>query len=72
MSKKICCPKCKSENIRSVDNQPLHYASKSEVAVTPSMRIDTEIYITLICDDCNPMAKSDGYFTKIFDLIPRN
>ena len=62
MSKEICCPKCQGSNIRGVDNQPLFYPSKKDV-INGVANIDTEIYMTLICDDCNPMAKSDGYFS---------
>ena len=73
MEKKVCCPKCKGENVRAVDNQPLYFASKDEVkAGGDTMRYDTELYMTFICDDCNPMAHSAGYFTKIFSLIPKD
>lgn len=70
MKNSVCCPKCQGTNVRSVDNQPLNHPSQREVkSGVPNW--DNEIYMTFICDDCNPMAESGKYFTLIFDLVPK-
>lgn len=70
MSKEICCPKCQGSNIRSVDNESSYHPSKQDVE-RGVPRWDNELYMTFICDDCNPMAVSDGYFKIVFDLTPQ-
>jgi hypothetical protein len=70
MPNNVCCPKCQNKNVRSVDNQPLNHPSKREVEQgVPNW--DNELYVTFICDQCNPMAVSDKYFTLIFNLVPQ-
>lgn len=50
------CPKCDSEKVRSYDNQPLHHPEKSEMKSIEDynqMGVDYEIYISMVCDDCD-------------------
>lgn len=65
MSKKINCPNCKSDNVRSVDNQPIWHPTASDIKNGVS-RYDNEIYISFTCDNC----KSDN-FTVAFDIVPK-
>ncbi len=51
-AKEIECPHCNSENVRAYDNQPLCHPSKKDIE-SGSFRIDTEIFIDVICDKCN-------------------
>lgn len=68
MSNAVCCPKCHGTNVRSVDSESSYHPSKGEVA-NGVPRWDNELYMTFICDDCNPMAESDGYFKVVFNLV---
>ena len=62
MEKTICCPKCQSEDVRSIDNQPLEHPTKSGVEMFNSPRFDAELYMTFKCDGCNNL------FDKVFTL----
>lgn len=57
------CYFCDSENIRSIDNEPLYHPSKLEVENGVS-RFDNDIYIIFTCDDCNKRQ------TKVFTIKP--
>jgi hypothetical protein len=50
------CPKCNSEKVRSYDNQPIFHPEKKDIqnglGNYRTMGIDYEIYISIICDDC--------------------
>ena len=61
MTNKICCPNCKSENVRSVDNEPLYHPSQLEVE-KGIPRLDEWLYVKFVCDNC------EHNFTKTFKL----
>ena len=58
----IQCEHCNSENVRSVDNQPLYHPSKEEVAKDVP-NFDNEIYVEFYCDDCGKTHD------KVFSLL---
>jgi hypothetical protein len=63
MKHKICCSKCKSENVVSIDNEPLlHHDRFSENDSVESY--DSEIYMIFVCKDCK------NKFTVVFNLTP--
>ena len=64
MSEIITCPICKSENVMSVDNEPLYFPTEKDIK-NGMARFDDEIYVKFICRDCKP---KNNRFTKIFSL----
>ena len=62
----IVCQHCGSSNIRAVDNEPLHHPTKEEVA-TGTARVDNEVYIKILCDNCEKDSNIIGQiiFTKV-------
>lgn len=64
MSDVINCSHCKSENVRSIDNQPLYHPSKQDIIGRSDVpKFDNEIYVEFICDDCHKKH------TKVFNLV---
>ncbi len=62
----IHCPKCKSDNLNSFDNEPLEIIPKEMFeGKNISRQYDPEIYLKFKCHNC------EHEFTKTFDLIPR-
>jgi len=48
------CPKCNSNKVRGVDNQPIYHPLKSECEEQDYLiGLDTEIYVSIVCDECN-------------------
>lgn len=58
----MSCPNCKSRKVRSIDNQPLYHPPKED-SEKNGYGIDSELYVTCKCDECNTE------FEKIFTLV---
>lgn len=60
----LICPYCSSENIRSIDNQPLHHPTQDEAEID-GWKFDDEIYVEFACHSCH------NTFTKTFSLVEK-
>lgn len=60
---KLCCPKCKSESIRSYDNESLYHDNTKDAPVPTEPDYDNEVYIMFECFGCR------ARFTKVFELV---
>ena len=58
----ITCPKCNSNKVISVDNEPLHHPDKYK---EDEMNYDNEVYVKFECFGCQEE------FKEVFDMVHR-